>query len=74
MRAKEIRERTAEELERMLSENKSQLFQMRLKNATHQLTDTSDIKKARREIARIQTVIREQAKKAATLNGEGEEK
>ena len=74
MRAKEIRERTAEELERLLSENKSQLFQLRLKNATHQLTNTGDIKKTRREIARIETVIREQAKKPATLKGEGEEK
>lgn len=74
MRAKEIRSRSAEEMETMLADTKSQLFQLRLKNATHQLTDTSEIKTARREISRIKTVIRERAMNPAAFDGEGEEK
>ena len=40
MRAKEIRERNDEELQSMLDDQRAQLFQLRLKNATHQLDDT----------------------------------
>ena len=69
MRAKELRERNDEELRRMLDDEKAQLFRFRLSNATHQLDDTSKIRKARREIARIETVLAERqrnAKPAAT--------
>jgi large subunit ribosomal protein L29 len=59
VRAKEIRERSDEELARMLEENKSQLFQLRLKNSTHQLDDLSQIGSTRREVARIMTVMAE---------------
>lgn len=59
MRAKEIRERSDEELGRMLKEAKEGLFRLRFKNATHQLDDTSQIRRGRREIARISTVIQE---------------
>ncbi len=59
MRAKELRERTAEELERLLEDEKDSLFKARLDNATHQLNNTSEIRKHRREIARINTVIGE---------------
>lgn len=59
MRAKELRERSSEELLRSLDESKEQLFKARLNNATHQLNDTSQINKHRREIARINTVLNE---------------
>ena len=61
MRAKELRERSVEELERMLKDNRAQLFQFRLQNATHQLDKTSKIQTMRREIARINTVLGQKA-------------
>ncbi len=59
MRAKEMRERSDEELVRMLDDAKSQLFQHRIQNATHQLDNTSKIPAARREMARINTILSE---------------
>lgn len=59
MRAKEIRERSDEELMTLLEDHRDQLFRARLKNATHQLENTDSIKKTRREIARILTVAQE---------------
>ena len=61
MRAKELRERNEEELLTLVNEARDTLFQSRLKNATHQLDNTSGIQKARREIARIETVLAERA-------------
>ena len=65
MRAKELRERTDEELENLRLEAKNSLFQSRVKNATHQLTDTSQIQKSRREVARINTILDERKREAA---------
>jgi len=59
MRAREIRERSDEDLlqlERQLSEN---LFQHRLKNATNQLADTSVMNKTQKDLARVKTIIGE---------------
>ena len=41
---------------------KKELFNLRFQNATNQLDNTSRIKEVRRNIARIQTVISEQAR------------
>ncbi len=62
MRAKELRERNDEELIRLREETKELLFRGRLQNATHQLTNTSELRKNRREVARITTVLNERAK------------
>jgi large subunit ribosomal protein L29 len=59
MRAKEIRERGDEDLVKMLDDIKGDLFRSRLKNATHQLDNTSSIRKNRREVARIKTIMNE---------------
>lgn len=61
MRAKEMRERSVEELARLLEDSKEQVFRDRLKNATHQLDNTSSLNKNRKEIARIKTVMAELA-------------
>ena len=73
MRAKELRERTAEELLRLKAENADNLFQARLKNATHQLDDSSSLKKSRREIARINTILSERKKQGDKATEEGGE-
>jgi len=62
VRAKELRERSEEELLRLKTSAADTIFQARLKNATHQLDDSSSIKKSRREMARINTILSERAK------------
>jgi len=61
VRAKELRERSVEELNSLLLESKDKLFKDRIKNATHQLTDSSQLKKNRKEAARIMTILNERA-------------
>ena len=61
MLAKEIREKTNEELLQEIDTLKDELFNLRFQNATNQLDNTSRIKEVRRNIARIQTVITEKA-------------
>jgi large subunit ribosomal protein L29 len=69
VRAKEIRERNTQELQSLIDEAKQTLFQARIKNATHQLTNTSSVQKARREVARIETVLAERKKTARNSGG-----
>jgi large subunit ribosomal protein L29 len=59
VKAKEMRSRSAEELQRIERDTVEQIFRSRIKNATHQLDKSSEIGKARRELARIKTVLRE---------------
>jgi large subunit ribosomal protein L29 len=55
----ELRELTDEVLADRLSEAKQELWKRRLDLATGQLDNTSELQKYKREIARIQTLIRE---------------
>ena len=59
MNIKEIRELTSEELNKKLKEQKEELFNLRFQHAINQLDNPSKIVEAKREIARILTVIRE---------------
>ena len=58
----DLRVKSAEELNTELVAAKKELFNLRFQNATNQLDNTSRIKEVRRNIARIQTAITEQAK------------
>ena len=60
MKASELREMTASELSVSLLGAKQELFNLRFQNATNQLDNTARVKQVRKEIARIETVIREQ--------------
>ena len=55
----EIKNKSLEELERLLKDKKLELFELRLKLKTMQLQDTSQIRKTRKDIARIKTAITE---------------
>ena len=57
----ELRGKSVEELNEELVAAKKELFNLRFQNATNQLENTSRIKEVRKNIARIQTVITEQA-------------
>ena len=59
MKAKEIREMSAAELETKIAELKKDLFNLRLQHATTQLDNTNKISEVKRDIARVNTVLRE---------------
>ena len=56
-----LRSKSAAELQEELVAAKKELFNLRFQNATNQLDNTSRIKDVRKNIARIQTVMVEQA-------------
>ena len=59
MKASELRERTVDELMTLSQERRRELFELRIKHYTGQLLDTASLRKTRRDIARIETIIRE---------------
>ena len=60
----DLKAKSAAELNEELVAAKKELFNLRFQNATNQLDNTGRIKEVRRNIARIQTVITEQANAA----------
>ena len=54
----ELREQTDEQLELLLAETQQNLFRLRLQSETERLEAPSEIIKAKREIARIKTILR----------------
>ena len=60
----DLKAKSAAELNEELVVAKKELFNLRFQNATNQLDNTSRIKEVRKNIARIQTVITEQANAA----------
>ena len=58
----ELKGKSVEELNEELVAAKKELFNLRFQNATNQLDNTSRIKEVRKNIARIQTLITENAR------------
>ena len=61
MTANEIRARSDEELQGEIQDLKENLFNLKFCSRLAQIEDHSQIKKVRRDIARIKTVLRERA-------------
>ena len=59
MKSKQVLEMTDKELQNKLNELKSELFFLRFKHATNQLTNPMVLVETRRDIARVKTVIRQ---------------
>ncbi len=59
MKARELRELTVEELEAKSRELRGELFNVKIKRATGQLENTAKLSTLRREIARVETLLRE---------------
>ena len=60
----DLKAKSAAELNEELVAAKKELFNLRFQKATNQLDNTARIKEVRRNIARIQTVITQNAKAA----------
>lgn len=59
MEAKELRNKSPQELEKIVEDLKAELIVLRFENATGQLTHWHKIKMIRRDIARIFTILNE---------------
>jgi large subunit ribosomal protein L29 len=59
MKASEFRQKSAEDLAKELDELHKEQFNLRMQNATGQLARNSELKRVRRDIARIKTVLTE---------------
>jgi len=64
MKAKDLRERTTEDLGELRAQLEKDLFSHRMKNHTGQLEDTSLLGKTRRDLARIQLILSERKRAA----------
>ena len=65
----ELRSLKSGEIETKLSDAQEELMKLRFQQVTGQLTDTSRLRILRREIARMQTILLEQAT-AEVIEGE----
>ena len=61
MKSSEIRSKDAGQLGKELEELLRAQFNLRMQKATQQLSNTSQMSKVRRDIARVRTLIREKA-------------
>ena len=62
MKAKEVRQSTSQELEQKLHSLKEELFNLRYQAKTGRLEKPSRIRNIKRDIARINTIVREKSK------------
>jgi large subunit ribosomal protein L29 len=65
-----LRDLKSGEIETKLADAREELMKLRFQQVTGQLTDTSHLRVLRRDIARMQTILREQQAAAGT-EGEG---
>ncbi len=61
MKASELREKSATELQTELESLLKAQFNLRMQRATQQLSNTSQIRQVRRDIARVRTVMAQNA-------------
>ena len=59
MKVEEIRKMAAEEIRKKLTDTRDELMKLRFQQVSGQLTDTSSLPALRRNIARMETVLRE---------------
>ena len=65
MKAIDVRARTADELSELLEDLQKAAFNLRFQKASGQLENTAEIRKVRRDIARVRTVLGEKSRAAA---------
>ena len=58
----DLRDLKSGEIEAKLADTREELMKLRFQQVTGQLTDTSRLRILRRDIARMQTILNEQAK------------
>ena len=66
MDAKELRDKTPDQLREDLANLKKESFNLRFQQATGQMENTSAIRAARRNAAKVKTILNEKAAAAAS--------
>lgn len=61
----ELRSLSAAEIARRLEDNREAYFKLRMQFTTGQLKNTAQLRQARRDIARLETMLREQLRAEA---------
>jgi len=61
MKANELKDLTVDELRAKSQELRGELFNVKVKHATGQLENTTQIGALRRNVARVETILREKA-------------
>ena len=61
MKASELRGKSADELQQELAQLLRAQFGLRMQKATQQLSNTSQLRKVRKDIARVRTLLAEQS-------------
>lgn len=64
MKAEQLRNQSTEELQKELTALKEQLFKLRFRHATKQLENPVQIRLVKRDIARVNTVLRQREMEA----------
>ncbi len=59
MKAKELREKTSDELEEIYDDLREELFRLRAQGAVSQLEKSHRVKEVRRTIARVLTILKD---------------
>lgn len=73
MKSKDLRERTTEHLQELEKTLARDVFDAKFKNFTNRLNDTSSVRKARRDLARVKTILTQRAgTEAAPAEGKAE--
>lgn len=65
MKAEDVRAKTEDQLKDQLVALKKEQFNLRFQQATGQLENTARVRQVRRDIARIQTILREKTQTSA---------
>ena len=65
MTSKEIRDLAPAEITTKLRETREQLLQLRLKRQTGQVEKTHELRTLRKDVARLETILRQKQKSAA---------
>ncbi|MAK62351.1 MAG: 50S ribosomal protein L29 [Ponticaulis sp.] len=65
MKAEDVRAKTESELKDQLVALKKEQFNLRFQQATGQLENTARVRQVRRDIARINTILREKTQTSA---------
>jgi len=70
VKVQEIREMPTEEIRRELTERRRALFNLRFQRETEQLERPAEVRRLRKDIARMLTVIRERERAEASVGAE----
>lgn len=61
MKVRELKELTAEELLKRARDLKEEIFNLRFQHSTGQLDNTARLKQVKKDIARVETTLRQKA-------------